>query len=164
MCISPLAYSSGAALNPITVNPHCSSFPAYQEGMLICFCRHLQTMPPAVMLEKVAALRKAAQSDEGEADMSKGFSFRRPAGRSGNSHVGHCVTRQLASDKTGPVSFPATTSDYILSNEHMGFSSVGVHCRRSQSMVQLGTGRVVLADQAQQEARDIEPCEGMLEV
>lgn len=31
-------------------------------------------------------------------------------------------------------------------------------------MLQLGTGRLVLADQAQQDARDIEPCEGMLEV
>ena len=35
---------------------------------------------------------------------------------------------------------------------------------RSQSMLQLGTGRLVLADQAQHDARDIEPCEGMLEV
>ena len=43
--------------------------------------RHLMTMPPAVFLEKVAALRKGMASEEGEVAVPHSMSFRRPAGR-----------------------------------------------------------------------------------
>lgn len=114
-------------------------------------------MPPAVMLEKVAALRKAAQSDEGEAAVSKGFSFRRPAGRSAS----------ILSGKTVAISISAPPSCFVTKQQYADkqlTEHIDGVLGRSQSMLQLGTGRLVLADQAQQEARDIEPCEGMLEV
>jgi hypothetical protein len=43
--------------------------------------RHLMTMPPAVLLEKVVALRKGMASEDGEVAMPHNMSFRRPAGR-----------------------------------------------------------------------------------
>lgn len=69
------------------------------------------------MLEKMAALRAAARSEEGEtaAPSILGTSFRRPAAK-------------------------------------------------SASMLQLTGGRSLLAEQTLQDVRDIEPCEGMLEV
>ena len=39
------------------------------------------TMPPAVLLEKVVALRKGMASEDGEAAMPHSISFRRPPGR-----------------------------------------------------------------------------------
>lgn len=45
------------------------------------------TMPPAVLLEKVVALRNGMASEEGEAAMPHSIRFRRPAGRSARTWV-----------------------------------------------------------------------------
>ena len=64
-------------------------------------CRHLMTMPPAVFLEKVAALRKGMASEEGEMAIPPSMRFRRPAGRYADSvqvATSSCVDKKKQGD------------------------------------------------------------------